>query len=189
VRQFGLRAVGGSDAVADVASAVRILEASDSFAAVMPEVSVNIACLAGEGETPDDVVAVPGRIVKVGGHAKSMQPPAAGSSKHLASLLLLARRRDRRFRAVINLRYDERMARVLRRLGLKTVEVEGYPVSPGGDPTLAALAAAIPRSSPGFGAVVDRGSKGIEPNVYLFGDTAVRVAERAVRVSAMYLAR
>jgi hypothetical protein len=152
----------------------------------MPQVSVNLACLAGGSDSLDDVVAIPGRIVRVKDSARAMQPPAAGSSKHMARVLLLVRRRIGKFRAVVNLRYDSKMAEVLKALGLKALEIGGYSRSETGDPTLSALRNKLLSSKAEFDAVIDSGTKGIEPNLYLLGKDAMEVARLAIRASEVY---
>lgn len=188
VRTYGEAVRDRSEAIAAMKEAVRIIEGTRGFLAVMPEVSVNIAYLPADSVDAKDVVAVPGRIVKVRGSAKAMLPPEFGASGHMARVLLLVRRRLADVRAVINLRYDRRMERVLRRSGLRQLRIGGYSPAGPGDPTVDALAAAMAGEKNLFDAVVDSGGKGIEPNVYLFGRDAVGVARLAQRVARLYSA-
>ena len=174
--------------VDEVAQAVRLIESSPSFAFAMPEVSVNIACIAGDSEELGDVVAVPGRIVRVRNVARSFQAPECGASRHMAKVLLLVRKRRPDFRSCINLRYDGKMNRILRRLHLRTITVGGYQATTGGDPTLTALARAMLASQKGFDAVIDSGGDGIEPNVYVFGAGAKEVARQALHIAELYVA-
>ncbi|MDG6990985.1 MAG: hypothetical protein JRM99_06150 [Nitrososphaerota archaeon] len=175
-------------AVAEVAAAVRQLEGSADFVLVMPEVSVNIACAAGDASTPSDVVAVPGRIVKVRGRAKAMLPPEAGASAHMARVLLLARSRSRDVRACINLRFDRRMDTAMRKAGLRSLAVAGVPREGVEDPTVAAIERKLRSSRESFDAVVEQGGGGIEPNVYLFASGAMEAADLAIRLAKSYSA-
>jgi predicted fused transcriptional regulator/phosphomethylpyrimidine kinase/predicted transcriptional regulator len=184
---------GGGDgekeaAVAEVAEAVRILEGSPDFVAVMPEVSVNVACAAGDASTPADVVAVPGRIVRVRGRARAMLPPEAGASVHMARVLLLARSRHPVLRACINLRYDPRMAAAMRKAGLRALAVSGAALAEAEDPTVEALERELRSSRGRFDAVVEQGGGGLEPNVYLFAEGAREAAEAAIRLARIYSA-
>jgi predicted fused transcriptional regulator/phosphomethylpyrimidine kinase/predicted transcriptional regulator len=188
MRQFGHNGEGRYETITGVAEAVKLLESSPTFASVMPEVSVNVACLSGESDSPEDVVAVPGRIVRVKNSPRARQPPAFGSSKHLAGVLLLVRKRRSGFRAVINLRYDPRIATVLRQLGLRVLEIGPYSAGGGEDPTLEALRRRLLLSKAGFDAVVDPGSRGIEPSLYIFGKSAAETARLAIKVSELYSA-
>jgi predicted fused transcriptional regulator/phosphomethylpyrimidine kinase/predicted transcriptional regulator len=186
VRMFGKWNRAEPEAIAEVTEAVRLIEAANEFASIMPEVSVNLAYIPGSSELPEDVIAVPGRIVKIRGRAKAMLPPAPGSSRHLAKVLLLVRRRRKDVRAALNLTYDRRMDAVLKRLKLQSIRIGAYGMSHGEDPTLEALRAELVRSRGNFDSVIDEGTKGIEPNVYLFGRKPIDVANLAIRASKLY---
>ncbi len=188
IREFGSRQRPPADSVGEVAKAVEVLESSPAFVSMMPEVSVNLACVSGDSDSPEDVVAIPGRIVKVKGVAKAMNPPARGSSRHLSRVLLLVRRRRPDFRAAINLRYDERVSNALHLLGLRRLEIGGYRRSHGEDPTLEALKGRLLASRAPFDCLTDSGSRGIEPSLYLFAADAVEVARLAVKVAELYSA-
>jgi XRE family transcriptional regulator, thiamine biosynthesis regulator len=186
IKEFGQRGGERSKTIAEVAGAVKLLEASRSFASVMPEVSVNLACAADRASSPADVIAVPGRIVKVKGRPRSMLPPEAGASMHMSSILLMVRERRPDLRACINLRYDKKVARLLVRLGLKALIIGTHQSRGAEDPTVEALRRRLDSHPPRFDVVVDEGGSGIEPNVYLFGADAGGVAESALRLSGMY---
>lgn len=177
-----------SRTIAEVAEAVKMLEGSPKFVAVMPEVSVNLACVSGEASGPADVVAVPGRIVKVKDRAKAMLPPEAGASAHMAKVLLLARSGRPELRACINLRYDSVMAEEMKRAGLRTLSIgrHSYPASE--DSTVEALSRKLKSSRVRFDAIVDEGGSGIEPNVYLFAEGAREAAALALRLAVAYSA-
>jgi XRE family transcriptional regulator, thiamine biosynthesis regulator len=187
IKEYGHIEGTRSKVLADVANAVKMLEASNTFVSVMPEVSVNIACSDG-GTDPADIVAVPGRIVKVRGRPKAMLPPEPGASIHLSRILSLVRKAKPDVRACINIRYDRKMDRVLRSLGLKFLAIIGERGEKPGDPTAQALEIALIRPHEDFDAIVDRGGSGIEPNVYLFSRGAKEAAAVAIRVSRKYSA-
>lgn len=189
VREYGGERGSRSQTIAEVADAVKMLEDSPKFVAVMPEVSVNIACAAGAVATPADVVAVPGRIVRVKDRAKAMLPPEAGASAHMARVLLLARSRRPELRACINLRYDGRMSSVMRKSGLRSLVVGGYSYPDSDDPTVEALGKKLAASKGAFDALADEGGSGIEPNVYLFAEGAREVASLALKLARAYSAR
>ena len=185
VRQFGAPRKT-PELVSLVARAVRILEETPNFVRVMPEVSVNIASLEGESQSIDDVVAVPGRIVRVKNTARALSQPERGASRHMATILLLARRRMPEYRAALNLKWDARMARALKKLGLRSLVLGNYVVSGLEDPTVEALTARLLQTRDRFDDVVDLGGKGIEPSLYLFGRTAPDVALTAARITEIY---
>jgi len=188
IEEYGHRKGEVTDAIAEVAEAVRLLEASRDFVAVMPEVSVNIACAPGGASTPREVVAIPGRIVRVRDHAKALLPPEPGASAHMSRMLLLARRRMPGLRACINLRYDQVMAGVLSRYGMRILTLARHASEGAEDPTAEALERRLKSSPTPFDALVDEGGSGIEPNLYLFGKGAGEVARLALRLARSYSA-
>jgi len=179
---------GGADAIAEVSQAVGILENSASFPAVMPEVSVNLAYAPGPSESPEDVVAIPGRIVRVRDRARAMSKPEFGASRHMAKVLLISQKKRGEIKACINLRYDSKMQRAMKRLRLKTIDIGGYSASPTRDSTLDTLAARVAESKANFDAIVDTGGTGVEPNVYLFSKGARQVADLALKLAGIYSA-
>jgi predicted fused transcriptional regulator/phosphomethylpyrimidine kinase/predicted transcriptional regulator len=188
IKVYGERKSVSSDAISEVADAVRSLESSPTFANVMPEVSVNIACVAGSAESPADVVAVPGRIVKVRGRARAMLPPESGASRHLSNVLLIVKKSRPDIRACMNIRYDKKVGQILKRLRLRTIEIRDYALSGKEDPTADALRLRLGSHSGAFDAIVDGGGNGIEPNTYLFAKGARDVAALALNISRLYSA-
>lgn len=188
LKEFGAARRGVPESVASVAEAARRLESSPEFISVMPEVSVNIACVSGDATSPTEVVAIPGRIVRVRGRAKASSSPEAGASRHLSKVLLLVRSRLPTMNACINIRYDVRVSGIMRRLGLKKVELSAYPLSGVIDPTLSALTLKLSKETSRFDVVVDRGGEGIEPNTYLFADSVEEVTRLALEIARLYSA-
>jgi predicted fused transcriptional regulator/phosphomethylpyrimidine kinase/predicted transcriptional regulator len=171
--------LGGADAIAEV---------STSFPAVMPEVSVNLAFAPGPAEGPGDVIAIPGRIVKVRNRARPMAKPEFGASRHLARVLLISQKKLPGVRACINLRYDSKMQDAVRHLKLKTIKIGGYSASPNMDSTLDSLASSLAQSKGDFDAIIDTGGAGVEPNVYLFSKGPRQVVELALKLAGLYSA-
>ncbi len=188
IQEFGGRRGVRTDLIAEVAAAVKMLEGSSEFAVVMPEVSVNIAYAAEDASSASDVVAIPGRIVKVRNRAKAMLSPEPGASAHMSKVLLLARSRQKELRACINIRYDRRMAEVMKGQRLRTLSIGRYSRRAAEDATAEALQRKL-RLEPGaFDAIVDEGGSGIEPNVYLLAKAPREVAELALRLARAYSA-
>jgi len=188
IKSYGGRNGARAQAVSEVSEAVKMLEGSPNFAAVMPEVSVNIACAAGDATTPADVIAVPGRIVRVKDKAKAMLPPEPGASAHMSKVLLLVMRRHPQLRACVNVRYDRRMARAMKKTHLQALSIGGYSLPGAADPTAEALEGRLKSASGTFNAVVDEGGNGVEPNLYLFAKGAREVAGIALRLAEYYSA-
>ncbi len=187
IKQFGQRG-SRSAIVAEVAEAVRMLEGSPDFVSVMPEVSVNIACALEDAVSPSDVVAIPGRIVRVRGRAKAMLPPEPGASAHMSRVLLLAKSRRKELRACVNVRYDRRMAEAMKKVRLRSVSMGEHSRRAGEDPTAEALERRLASTNDPFDAIVDKGGSGIEPNVYLFAKGAKEAAGLALKLARAYSA-
>jgi len=186
IGEYGQRRGDVSEAIAEVAEAVRLIERSREFAAVVPEVSVNIACAAGDARTPADVVAIPGRIVRIRDRARALLPPEAGASVHMSKILILARKRNGALRAVVNLRYDSRMAKVMKGAELKILTIGKHSGLGPEDSTAEALQRALDVERGPFDSVVDLGGSGIEPNVYVFARSAMEAARLAIRLARSY---
>ena len=188
MKTFGPERTRGEGDIERVETAVRLIEGSSAFVSVMPEISVNVAFAAEVAKSVEDVVAIPGRIVKVKGRPRSFMRPEYGASTHLAMILLEVERSHPRQRAAMNLRYDSRMAKVMRRLSVKDIEIgRNYPEG-AQDKVLGALRARLsshPRTGD-FEAVVDLGGEGVEPSLYLFAEDPVKVAERALEIARGY---
>jgi predicted fused transcriptional regulator/phosphomethylpyrimidine kinase/predicted transcriptional regulator len=188
MKVFGPEKTRGEGDVAHVETAVRLIEGSSIFVHVMPEISVNIAYATKDAKSVDEVVAIPGRIVKVKGRSRSFMRPEFGASTHLAMILLEVERGNSRLRAAMNLRYDTRMAKILRKLRIRHVSIgQTYPEG-AQDKVLGAVRARL--SSPprirDFEAIVDLGGERVEPSLYLFAEDAVKVVERALEIAKRY---
>lgn len=163
--------------VASVSRAVELIESDPRSWALVPEVGMNVAEARPGAAGPEDVVAVPGRIVRVGRSVKAVGEPRYGCSRYLAQLILTVMKRFPELRSVINVRFSEELVEELRRRGLRIVEVGPYR-SP--DEIFVLLERELSRLSKPPDAIIDRGGMGIEPNVYLLGRTAVDAARRAL---------
>jgi XRE family transcriptional regulator, thiamine biosynthesis regulator len=188
IKEYGSRKGMISETVSEVSAAVRLLEASQDFVGVMPEVSVNLACVAGDATSPSEVVAIPGRIVRVKERAKAMLPPEAGASAHMSRMLLLARSKMPEHRACINIRYDRRLGILLSEGGLRVLTLGRHSNRGTRDATVESLEKRLMSEPKPFDAVVEEGGSGIEPNVYLFAKGAQEAARIAVRLAKAYSA-
>jgi XRE family transcriptional regulator, thiamine biosynthesis regulator len=186
----------------NISESVSMIEASPYFPYVMPEVSVNVAMARPNPRTVRDVAAVPGRIDKIHGRAKAFVSPEFGCSNHMSKVLLIVHAKSPAIRAALNLRYDSIIERALelscipmkvtpseRKIPRRRNE-EYYSVSRknSDDPVIARLEKTeFEQSSekPVF-AIIDKGSEGLEPMTYLFGQKATEIAEAATKVAHMY---
>jgi len=190
MKTFGSYQSRGSEAIDHVSRAVSLIESSGAFVRVMPQVSVNIAYAYGEASSVDDVVAIPGRIVKVRDRPRSFMKPEFGASTHLARILLQVRTVNKQLRATINMKYDERLGAILRKLHLRTLKIGGAYPKAADDPVVEALREAMRKSVDlQFDALVDTGGPSFEPSLYLFTEDAIEAAQLAVKIAKMYASK
>ena len=187
IKVFGSRETPTGDAIAHVAEAVRIVEGSPEFVGIMPQVSVNIAFAPEGASSVQEIVAVPGRIVKVGGRARSFMRPEYGASTHVANVLLALMFHDRSIRASMNVRYDQKMRRTLRRMKVHPLLLGEADVKSDLE-MISSLREALNRATSPVEAVIDPGAPGLEPGVYLFAHDAVEVVRLGLKVARAYLA-
>lgn len=168
--------------------AVQMLESSPIAHHLVPEVSTNVAESAREPRELNDVAAVPGRIVRVGGALRAVGRPSFGTSKHLASLLLKAKRNGIGWSAVVNIRFDEDVLRALRETGMKYA-LTRYPAgSPRSEEEVVEAVVEALRRDPGIEVVLDAGGPGLEPAAYVFGNDSVDAVNRVLGVARAYVA-
>jgi len=90
-----------------LAEAVTMLEGCREFAALVPEVRVNVVYAPEGAGVPEQVLGVDGRITVVGGMPKASGPVRPGVSDHMARLVIETRRVDESIRAGLNFRWNE----------------------------------------------------------------------------------
>jgi predicted fused transcriptional regulator/phosphomethylpyrimidine kinase/predicted transcriptional regulator len=168
--------------------AVQMLESSPIAHHLVPEVSTNVAESVREPKELNDVAAVPGRIVRVGSALRAVGRPSFGTSKHLASLLLRAKRNGIGWSAVVNIRFDEDVLRALRETGMKYA-VTTYPAgSPRSEEEVVEAVVEALRRDPGIEVVLDAGGPGLEPAAYVFGRDSVDAVARVLKIARAYVA-
>ena len=183
----------------DLREAASQIENSASFPAIMPEVSVNIAMSRRNPKSSRDVAAFPGRINRVHGRAKALLFPEFGCSKHMSNVLLIFRSRFPGVSAVMNIKHDESIERIIAEHGIALIATRSKVAPPSAhsttmkndDPVLSRLRSTIVPSQIGSSgrvfAIVDAGSEGFEPMTYLFGNSATELAQCALRIARDYM--
>ena len=99
----------------NLVQAVEILQNCPEFAALVPEVRVNLAYALPEAKTRKEVAAVDGRITVVQGlpHASGM--PKWGASDHVARYIIEVRKYDSTINAGINFKCDSVITEVVQK--------------------------------------------------------------------------
>lgn len=144
--------------IKEVKEALFILEDHPSVVKVMPEVRMNIAMSLKNASNPMEVAAVPGRLIPLHGNIVAVSDPEFGASHHLASILIKTNNR-----AVINIRYDDRIRLCLESLNISVTTAHNTPAD----------------------VLIDEGSFGIEPCAYVFGKNAVDAALKVTKIAEL----
>ena len=159
-----------------VGRGVRALEHAGGFATLVPNVGSNLVECLPDADSVEDVAGVPGRIFDVMGRVEIPDDPAFGVSEHVATVLLAARENGSRANAALNVKYDPEFVTLLSDLGYTAVEFDATDGE-----TANAVADAISRD-PDASVLYQTGGFGVEPIVYLLGESAPAVAELARRL-------
>jgi hypothetical protein len=138
---------------------------------LIPEVQINIAMAVHAPQTPLEVAALPGRMIEVKGTLKRVSDPQFGASRHMAGILLSVMKISPGKRAAVNVRYDESLKDLLERHF--TVFYARRKTSSNEE-----LRSTIETEYRGEECIVDLGAFGIEPCLYVLGETAVEAVER-----------
>ncbi|MFW6265513.1 MAG: thiamine-phosphate synthase family protein, partial [Halanaeroarchaeum sp.] len=149
---------------------LRILEHASGFATVIPAVGSNLVECLPEADSLEDVAGVPGRIFDVKGRTEIPAEPEFGVSEHVATVLLAARDGGSDARAALNVAFDSSIVDELESMGHETA---AFAVN--GEPTTEAVQRAV-ASKPTASVVYQTGGFGVDPIVYLLGDSASEVA-------------
>ncbi|MBX0293352.1 thiamine-phosphate synthase family protein [Haloarcula nitratireducens] len=158
--------------LSSVRQGLRVLENTSGFATLIPAVGSNLVQALPDGTAIEDVAAVPGRLLDVKGRTTIPAEPEYGVSEHVAGVLLAARAAGSDALAALNVGYDPELVEALEAAGYTAVEFDAE------TDVETAIAEAL-ADSPDADVIYQTGGVGVEPVVYLLGEDAVAVAERA----------
>ena len=158
---------------------------------LVPQVGMNIAMSLPSQfvHNTDDVAAFPGRIAEVLGTLKAASPPEFGASRHLARAIIAIQKHHPEIRATLNVLYSKEFVEAAKRAGMvvsyydrreEPEEVkarEGATIPWGVEEALKKIGYKKPD------VIYHMGDVGKEPMVNIFGETALDVVEKLVRVA------
>jgi len=172
----------------NIQEAKEILESNPKVALLVPEVGMNIAMAVPHAENVDDVAAIEGRIVKVLGGVEAVGSPRFGCSSHLARYILEVIEHNSTKRAAVNLKFSDKVLRLLGRRGLKVSfydrkqepedvrRIEGMTIPWG-------VRQAIKRIGAVPDVVYHKGDVGKEPMIVILGEKASELARLVAQVA------
>lgn len=162
--------------------AVTLLEASPTFGQLIPEVYSNLVYSVEDPKSELDVAGIPGRIVRVKNRARALTEPEFGASKHMAKLLLSLRRKNGWVRAALNVKKDDAYLEALQKVfQAQVVTLKQYSSIEELFDQLSQIRVEGPVAF-----IVDPGSVGFEPNIYIVGQDPLTVANIAVSASTLW---
>jgi len=161
----------------DLTRAIELLENSPEAVKLMPEVRMNIAMTSKSATSPEEVAAVPGRLIEVMGAIRAPMKPEFGASRHISRVLLEVLKRTGK-RAICNIKFDERVLRALEKLKMKYQFVER------GQRT-EEITELLEEVEEDVDCIIDPGGFGIEPVAYVLGDRATEVVEKIAKIARL----
>jgi predicted fused transcriptional regulator/phosphomethylpyrimidine kinase/predicted transcriptional regulator len=182
------------EAVENVRLALQLIEGTREMALLIPEIGMNIAYAKPKATNVEEVVAVPGRIRPIGGRPLAAGSPEFGASSHVARAVLTMMRFEPSLRSAISLKFDWEAVEICKDFGLivssfdraeepaEVKMVDGRTIPWG-------VEQAVKRSEETPSVIYDLGDIGKEPMIFLYGPTALDVAQLAARVAKEYAGR
>lgn len=171
--------------IKEIKEAVKILESSNIFYLLIPEININIAYSLPKANKREDILSFPGRLIKYKTKLKAISEPEFGSSQHLAFMLIEAHKKNHKIRACMYIKYDEFILRIIKKLKLnydfnynkKELNVE--------DPVLISFQKYLKeRDVPTI--LIDKGGYGLEPICYIFGKKPKEIVDISLKISEEY---
>jgi len=155
---------------------------------IIPEIQSNFAFALPYAENSEDVAAIPGRLIRVGEHARTLHDPEFAASSHVAKIVLTVMRYDGTYRSAIDIKFSDELVSICRELGYDLDEFsranepedvkqrEGSSLEWGTNDVLS-------RRNTIPDMIFDRGDIGKEPVIRILGRTPTEVAEKVLRIS------
>ena len=169
----------------EFAKALVILESCQEFSALIPEVRANLVFAREKAKTPQDVLAVDGRITIVEDMPKAAGQPKFGASSHLARLIIEILKHNPQYRSAINFRYSPEILKLLPDAVMIDREKEPAESKTKEGKTMAwRVNEAIKLNKDRVPRVIcDQGAVGKEPMCVLVGQDPVEVVKQACEIA------
>jgi len=173
--------------ILDLEKAVERIKA-EKCGNIIPEVQSNFGYAVPYARKPDDIAAIPGRIVKIGEDVCTFKDPAFGASRHIAGMILTAMKYNKDFRCAMNIRFSEDIINICRDLGYvidsfdRADEPEDIKAKEGSSLKWGADCV-FSRHDTIPDIIFDRGDVGKEAMIRVFGKHPDEVAEKVLTIS------
>ncbi|MFX1483192.1 MAG: thiamine-phosphate synthase family protein [Promethearchaeota archaeon] len=168
--------------ISDMQDGLRIIERSNTFYKIVPQVRANLVVCNNAAKTVNDVAGVPGRITIVDGQARALISPQYGASKHTAEILLHIRKTWKRIHSCLCVSGKDEVVHSARKVGFKIVSIPTPENATSGIimsfDSIKSMSG--PRTS--FPAIHVPGGIGVEPILYLFGPSAIELSRLSLEL-------
>ena len=156
--------------------------------ALIPEIQSNMGYAVSGACGIEDVVAFPGRIIRLHGGIARVASPAPGASRHIAKIILTAMRTDGSYRAAMNIAFTPEIVERCRALGFSVGEFDRYQEPPDvkqreGSTLEWGTGDVIERMGRVPDIIFDRGDVGKEPVCRVLGCDPHDVARKIIRIA------
>ncbi|MCK5561767.1 MAG: bifunctional hydroxymethylpyrimidine kinase/phosphomethylpyrimidine kinase [Thermoplasmata archaeon] len=150
---------------------------------LVPEVGINFGYALPAAQSPSDICALEGRLVKLGDHGVATPGNLKfGASKHVAAIILAAMQHDTNIRAVMNIKYRAKLLEIIEHTGLRSgafdrsEEPEGVSTMEWGTSNVIENMQAVPD------VIFDKGGVGKEPMIRIFGEEPDVVLNKLMKI-------
>jgi hydroxymethylpyrimidine kinase / phosphomethylpyrimidine kinase / thiamine-phosphate diphosphorylase len=155
---------------------------------LIPDVQSNLGYALENAAAEEDVVAFPGRIVRLHDSIAAASGPLPGASRHIAKIILTLLRYDRQYRSAMNIRYSSDTIERCRARGLRVAEFNRRE-EPRGEKEAEIstlewgtnLVLSQSKTIPDI--IFDTGDAGKEPMIRVLGTTPMDVADKIIKLA------
>jgi hydroxymethylpyrimidine/phosphomethylpyrimidine kinase len=156
--------------------------------ALIPEIQSNLGYAVSGASDVDDVVAFPGRIIRLHEGIARVASPAPGASRHIAKIILTCMRTDTSIRSAMNIIYTPDTVECCRGLGFTVGEFDRNQEPPDvkqreGSTLEWGTADTIARMGRVPDIIFDRGDLGKEPVCRVLGCDPQDVTRKIIRIA------
>ncbi len=141
---------------------------------LIPAVKINIASIIEDPDGGYKVVAFPGRLTYVDGKLIAIKTPEINASNHLSSIICAVRKNNPGINSIMNVAFNEDIGSALERMMMKVFYLDRKVSDP--------LEELGRTDLNGYNYIVDPGDFGIEPCLYVLGNSSLSVTARAVKI-------
>jgi hydroxymethylpyrimidine/phosphomethylpyrimidine kinase len=155
---------------------------------LIPEIQSNMGYAVHGAAAIEDVVAFPGRIIRLHGGIARVASPAAGASRHIAKIILTCLRTDPAMRSAMNIAYTPEIVERCRVLGFSIGEFDRNQEPPDvkqreGSTLEWGTGDVIERTGSVPDIIFDRGDVGKEPVCRVLGVDPQDVARKIIKIA------